>query len=95
MTPYAKGYTGIAVPANLAGTAPPNNACSASAPPGLNLYTTGNVAKSGCYLMFAEVQYTYTPMFTQFITGSITLQDKLYVTPRNSICVMRDAACYH
>jgi Flp pilus assembly protein TadG len=94
MTPYAKNYGGVSVPANLAGTSAPNNACPAS-PPSANLYTTGNVNGKGCYLLFAEVQYTYTPMFGQFITGSITLSDKLFVTPRNSTCVVRNSGCYH
>jgi hypothetical protein len=45
-------------------------------------------------LLLAQVQYTYTPMFAQFITGSITLADSLYVMPRNSLCVQYNYACY-
>jgi Flp pilus assembly protein TadG len=57
-------------------------------------YTAGNVNTKGCYLLLAEVQYTYTPMFVQFITGSITLSDSLWLAPRNSLCVQINNACY-
>jgi Flp pilus assembly protein TadG len=40
-----------------------------------------------CYLIFAEVQYTFTPSFGYFITGSLSLYDNLYVAPRSSTCV--------
>lgn len=94
MTAYARGDTGVSVPANLAGTSTPNNACPVS-PASANLYTAGNVNGKGCYLLLAEVQYTYTPMFGAFVTGPITFSDSLYVTPRNSICVVRDTGCYY
>ena len=89
MTPYAYQSTTVTVPAHLAGTSAPYNACSTTS------YTTGNVNNNGCYLLLAEVQYTYTPMFVQFITGSITLSDSLWVTPRNTLCVQyNNAGCY-
>lgn len=40
-----------------------------------------------CYVIFAQVSYTYTPAFGAFLTGPITLSDSLYVTPRSSVCV--------
>lgn len=40
-----------------------------------------------CYYILAEVAYTYTPVFGKFITGPITLNDSVYVTPRSSVCV--------
>lgn len=40
-----------------------------------------------CYVIFAQVTYTYTPSFGYFITGPITLSDSLYATPRGSVCV--------
>jgi Flp pilus assembly protein TadG len=54
--------------------------------------TTGGVSGSACnsypcYYIHAEVAYTYTPIFGAFLTGPITLQDQVYVTPRASICV--------
>jgi Flp pilus assembly protein TadG len=92
MTAYSEGYTGLTVPGNLASISAPNNACPVGPP--TNYYTTGNVNGNGCYLLLAQVQYTYTPMFGKFITGPITLSDSLYVAPRNSLCVQRNSACY-
>jgi len=40
-----------------------------------------------CYAIFAQVSYTFTPMFGAFLTGPITLADSLYTTPRVSTCV--------
>jgi Flp pilus assembly protein TadG len=39
------------------------------------------------YLIFSEVSYTYTPMFGYFITGTLTLSDNLFVTPRSFQCI--------
>jgi len=40
------------------------------------------------YLIFAEVSYTYTPMYGYFSAGAISLSDNLYVTPRSSTCIV-------
>jgi Flp pilus assembly protein TadG len=40
-----------------------------------------------CYAIYAQVSYTYTPMFGSFMTGPITLSDSLFTTPRVSTCV--------
>ena len=41
-----------------------------------------------CYLILAQVSYTYTPLFGYFGTGSgISLSDTMYATPRSSQCV--------
>jgi len=90
MTPYTYNTSNnIQVPTNLGGTTAPNNACDPST------YTAGNVASKGCYLLLAEVQYTYTPMFVQFITGPITLSDSIWLAPRNTLCVQyNNAGCY-
>jgi len=40
-----------------------------------------------CYLIYAEVTYTYTPLFGAAITGPINLTDNQYATPRSSACV--------
>jgi Flp pilus assembly protein TadG len=90
MTPYTyNSSNNLTLPGNLASTSAPNNVCPTS------YYTSGNVNGSGCYLLLAEVQYTYTPMFGAFITGSITLSDRLYVAPRNTLCVQyNNAGCY-
>jgi Flp pilus assembly protein TadG len=89
MTPYAYKYSSLSVPGNLGSTSAPNNACPTSS------YTAGNVNNNGCYLLLAEVQYTYTPMFVQFITGPITLSDSIWVAPRISLCVQyNNSGCY-
>jgi Flp pilus assembly protein TadG len=41
-----------------------------------------------CYLIYGQVSYTYTPLFTYFIKSAITLSDSLYVTPRGTECIM-------
>lgn len=64
----------ITVPAQLTNTSAPNKAC----------------ANYPCYALLAEVSYTYTPMFGNFITGPINLSDKVYVTPRNVVCIQRN-----
>jgi len=66
----------IVVPSTLTTTSVPNNTC--------NSYP--------CYLLLGEVAYTYTPMFGHFITGPITLSDKVYATPRNVKCIKRNNA---
>jgi Flp pilus assembly protein TadG len=54
-----------------------------------NILTAVGSPPSGSfsYLIFSEVTYIYTPMFGYFITGSLTLSDNLYVTPRGNQCV--------
>jgi Flp pilus assembly protein TadG len=47
-----------------------------------------NLDVKNTYLIFAEVSYTYTPMFGFFSAGAITLSDNLYVTPRITSCVI-------
>jgi Flp pilus assembly protein TadG len=64
----------ITIPAALTTTSAPNNTCK-SYP---------------CYVLLAEVTYTYTPMFGHFITGPINLSDKTYVTPRSVTCIQRN-----
>ena len=50
--------------------------------------TTSNACNSyPCYLIFAEVQYTFTPSFGYFITGTLNFSDNLYATPRSSLCI--------
>jgi Flp pilus assembly protein TadG len=44
------------------------------------------------FLIYAQVSYTYTPLFGLFGTGGISLSDSLYMTPRISTCVLYPAA---
>jgi Flp pilus assembly protein TadG len=41
-----------------------------------------------CYMILAQVQYTFTPSFGYFMTGPIALSDSLYATPRSSTCIL-------
>jgi Flp pilus assembly protein TadG len=41
------------------------------------------------YLIYATVSYTFTPTFSYFLSGPITLSDSIYVSPRNSASVSR------
>ena len=41
------------------------------------------------YLIYASVSYTFTPAFSYFVSGPITLSDSLYTSPRNSASVTR------
>jgi Flp pilus assembly protein TadG len=40
-----------------------------------------------CYVIYAQVAYTFTPMFGAFLTGSLSLSDSLFTSPRISTCV--------
>jgi Flp pilus assembly protein TadG len=40
-----------------------------------------------CYLIFAEVSYSYTPFLFSSFMSTIPLADNIYVTPRSSSCV--------
>jgi Flp pilus assembly protein TadG len=42
-------------------------------------------------LIWSEVTYTYTPVIGHFITGSINLSEQIYMRPRASDCVLREA----
>lgn len=40
-----------------------------------------------CYLVYAEVGYSYTPFLFSTFMSTISLNDNIYVTPRSSMCV--------
>jgi Flp pilus assembly protein TadG len=50
-----------------------------------SLYTC---ASYPCFLVYSQVSYTYTPMFSLFGGSGIALSDSLYVTPRSSTCIL-------
>jgi Flp pilus assembly protein TadG len=64
----------INVPSSLATSSPPNNLCKTYP----------------CYVLLAEVGYTYTPWFGHFITGPINLSDHTYIAPRSVTCIQRN-----
>jgi Flp pilus assembly protein TadG len=41
-----------------------------------------------CYLIYGQVSYTYTPLFSYFVKTALTMSDTLYVTPRSSVCIL-------
>jgi Flp pilus assembly protein TadG len=45
------------------------------------------------YLIFGQVSYQYTPIFTYFVSSSITLSDSLYAAPRNATCIVYLSSC--
>jgi Flp pilus assembly protein TadG len=75
-TAYSAGHT-LTIPTSLTNTSASNKVCQDSTYP-------------SCYLLLAEVSYTYTPLFAQFITGPITLSDKVYAVPRSVTCIQRN-----
>lgn len=51
--------------------------------------TCSNVSSTNpCYVIAAQVTYTFTPTFGYFITHSLNLSDNIYVTPRSSKCII-------
>ena len=54
-----------------------------------SLNTKNNNTCSGypCYVIIAQVSYTYTPLFGYFGSGGIALSDTVYATPRSSNCI--------
>jgi Flp pilus assembly protein TadG len=64
----------INVPSTLSTSTAPNNLC--------HTYP--------CYVLLAEVNYTYTPWFAHFITGPINLSDHVYIAPRKVTCIQRN-----
>lgn len=55
--------------------------------PGSSVTVPTNLAVANTYLIFAQVSYTFTPVFGFFGSGGITFSDNLYVTPRVSNCI--------
>ena len=70
-TAYTQG-NGWTLPTNFTGTGSGKGSACNSYP---------------CYYVYAEVSYTYSPVFGKFLTGPIALGDTAYVTPRSSPCI--------
>jgi Flp pilus assembly protein TadG len=51
------------------------------------------LAVANTQLLFSEVSYTYTPIFAHIITGTLTLSDKMYMSPRISAPTYGTTAC--
>ena len=50
------------------------------------------LAVPNTYLILGETTYNYSPVFGYVLTGVLTLTDKMYMQPRVSACVQRNAA---
>jgi Flp pilus assembly protein TadG len=70
---WSATLNGTALTQNSSTTVPTNFASCSSYP---------------CYLVYGQVSYTYTPLFTYFIKSAITLSDSLYATPRSTECIL-------
>ena len=55
---------------------------------GASVTVPSALAVDNTYLIFAQVSYTFTPMFGYFTQGTINFSDNLYVTPRSSSCIV-------
>jgi Flp pilus assembly protein TadG len=51
-----------------------------------------SLTTANSFLIYAQVSYTYTPLFGLFGSGGISLADSLYMTPRISTCVLYPSA---
>ena len=55
---------------------------------GSSISIPSNLAVANTYLIFAEVSYTYTPLYGYFTAGTVALSDNLYSTPRSTTCIV-------
>jgi len=55
---------------------------------GAAITVPSGLSVASTYLIFAEVSYTYTPMYGYFSAGAINLADNLYTTPRSTTCIV-------
>jgi Flp pilus assembly protein TadG len=84
-TPVTTSISQIAISATGAATVSWSNTLT----PGKSFPLPANLAVKSSYLIYAQVSYTYTPAFSYFLSGPITLSDNLYVSPRNSASITR------
>lgn len=56
---------------------------------GSSILVPSGIASPNTTLLLSEVSYLYTPALGYAMTGSLTLQDSLYVSPRNGSAVTR------
>jgi Flp pilus assembly protein TadG len=60
--------------------------------PGQTVTIPSTLAVPNTYLILGETTYNYNPVFGYVITGTLTLTDKIYMQPRQSVCVTRKGA---
>jgi Flp pilus assembly protein TadG len=59
---------------------------------GQSVNIPSSLAVPNSYLLFAQVSYNYNPTYAYVMTGTLALQDQLYVTPRQSTSIARTAS---
>jgi Flp pilus assembly protein TadG len=84
-TPSTSNVSQIAI--NSSGTATVSWSTNLTA--GSSFALPSALAIPSSYLIYATVSYTFTPTFSYFLSGPITLSDSIYVSPRNSASVTR------
>ena len=60
--------------------------------PGQAMTIPAALAVPNTYLILGETSYNYSPVFGYVLTGNLTLTDKIYMQPRQSVCVQRNGA---
>jgi Flp pilus assembly protein TadG len=60
---------------------------------GSSVTIPANLAVANTQLLFSEVSYSYTPAVGHVITGSLTLSDTMYMSPRISAPAYNGTAC--
>jgi Flp pilus assembly protein TadG len=59
---------------------------------GLAVSVPSSLAVPNSYLVLAQVQYSYNPTYGYVMTGTLTLQDHIYMRPRQSSSIARTAS---
>jgi hypothetical protein len=70
------------------GSAPRAFKSKVSVPAGLISRDSSNNILANQYLIFAEVNYLYTPAVGYVLKSGVTLSDVAYTRPRQSTCVL-------
>ena len=59
---------------------------------GQTVTVPASLAVPNTYLVLAQVQYSYNPTYGYVMTGTLTLSDQSYMTPRESVSIARTAS---
>lgn len=84
-TPATSNVSQIAISSSAAATV----SWSTNLSPGSTFALPAALAIPSSYLIYATVSYTFTPKFSYFVSGPITLSDSIYVSPRSSASISR------
>jgi Flp pilus assembly protein TadG len=69
------------------------NANGTPHPKGSAVTLPGTMATANTSYIWGEVKYVYTPTLGYVMTGSVTLSNQIFMSPRESACVQRNASC--